>query len=70
MSDAHETAPSASTAEEGGAPEVLVEDRENVLVITLNRPQAKNAMTLNMARLIADALDRLDGEPADRKSVV
>ncbi|GAA2263448.1 crotonase/enoyl-CoA hydratase family protein [Actinomadura luteofluorescens] len=70
MSDAHETAPSAATAEEGGAPEVLVEDRENVLVITLNRPQAKNAMTLNMARLIADALDRLDGDPALRLAVI
>ncbi|SNR55574.1 crotonase/enoyl-CoA hydratase family protein [Actinomadura mexicana] len=70
MSDAHETAPSAATAEEREAPEVLVEDREGVLVITLNRPQAKNAMTWNMARLIAAALDRLDDDPALRLAVI
>ncbi|WP_122817797.1 crotonase/enoyl-CoA hydratase family protein [Nocardioides pantholopis] len=43
------------------APEVLVEQRGSVLVLTLNRPQAKNAMTRTMSELLAAALDRLDG---------
>ncbi len=70
MSDAHDTAPSAATTDAHQAPEVLVEDREGVLVITLNRPRAKNAMTLAMARIIASALDRLDDEPALRLAVI
>ncbi|RAY10752.1 enoyl-CoA hydratase [Actinomadura craniellae] len=70
MSDTHDTAPPAATTDAREAPEVLVEDREGVLVITLNRPQAKNAMTLTMARLIAAALDRLDDEPALRLAVI
>lgn len=53
---------SAETAPE---PEVLVERREpGILVITLNRPLAKNAMTQAMAQLIAAALDELDEDPA------
>lgn len=41
-------------------PEVLVHDQGAVLVLTLNRPHAKNAMTRAMSELIAAALDRLD----------
>jgi enoyl-CoA hydratase len=70
VSDDRDTASPAATTEECEAPEVLVEDREGVLVITLNRPRAKNAMTRAMARLIADALDRLDGDPALRLAVI
>jgi enoyl-CoA hydratase len=40
--------------------DLLVEERGRVLVLTMNRPQAKNAMSLAMARQIADALDVLD----------
>jgi len=42
---------------------VLVEPRGRVLVVTLNRPQARNAVNLDVAQGIAAALDRLDGEP-------
>ncbi|MCX4815200.1 crotonase/enoyl-CoA hydratase family protein [Streptomyces sp. NBC_01239] len=44
-------------------PEVLVDRHDRVLVITVNRPGQKNAMTLAAARVIAEALDRLDGSP-------
>lgn len=45
-------------------PEVLVErDADGVLVLTLNRPHAKNAMTQAMAQRIAAALDELDEDP-------
>jgi len=39
---------------------VLTERRDNVFVITLNRPQARNAVNLPVAEGIAAALDELD----------
>ena len=41
---------------------VLVETRDNVLVITINRPEARNAVNGAVAGGVAAALDRLDGE--------
>jgi enoyl-CoA hydratase len=38
-----------------------------VLLITLNRPEVRNAVNLDLAQGLADALDRLDGD--DRLSV-
>jgi enoyl-CoA hydratase len=43
---------------------VLTERRDNVLLITLNRPQARNAVNLALAEGIAAALDDLDADPA------
>jgi len=40
--------------------ELLLESSEGILTITINRPQARNAMTLAVARSIAAALDELD----------
>ncbi|MER5787368.1 crotonase/enoyl-CoA hydratase family protein [Streptomyces sp. NPDC001980] len=45
------------------APEVLVDAHDRVLVITVNRPAQKNAMTLAAAHLVAEAVDRLDDSP-------
>ena len=42
---------------------VLVEARDNVLVITINRPEARNAVNGAVATGMAEALDRLDAEP-------
>ncbi|MEU6037917.1 crotonase/enoyl-CoA hydratase family protein [Actinomadura sp. NPDC047616] len=44
----------------GAEPELLVEERGPVLVLTMNRPAARNAVTRNMAHRIAEALDLLD----------
>jgi enoyl-CoA hydratase len=41
---------------------VIVETRDNVLVITINRPDARNAVNGAVATGIAEALDRLDAE--------
>jgi enoyl-CoA hydratase len=43
---------------------VRVEARERVLVITIDRPQARNAIDRAVAEGIAAGLDRLDGDPA------
>jgi enoyl-CoA hydratase len=42
--------------------EVLVEAEDGVLIVTINRPEAKNAMTKAAAEAIAAAMDRLDAE--------
>jgi enoyl-CoA hydratase len=41
---------------------VLTERRDGVLLITLNRPDARNAINLALAEGIAAALDALDAE--------
>jgi enoyl-CoA hydratase len=43
-----------------GRPEVVVTAEQGVMVITLNRPHAKNAVTLAVAEGVAAALDELD----------
>jgi enoyl-CoA hydratase len=43
-------------------PAVLTERRDNVLVITLNRPEARNAVNLPLAEGIAAGLDELDAD--------
>jgi enoyl-CoA hydratase len=44
-------------------PHVLTERRDGILVITINRPGQKNAMTLAGAHIIARAVDELDASP-------
>ena len=39
------------------AEEVLTERRDNVLVVTINRADAKNAVNEAVARGVADAMD-------------
>jgi enoyl-CoA hydratase len=43
-----------------GRPEVVVTAEEGVMVISINRPHAKNAVTLAVAEGVAAALDELD----------
>ncbi|HTX45483.1 MAG TPA: crotonase/enoyl-CoA hydratase family protein [Solirubrobacteraceae bacterium] len=43
-------------------PAVLTERRERVLLITINRPDQRNAVNAAVARGIADAMDELDGD--------
>jgi enoyl-CoA hydratase/carnithine racemase len=47
---------------EESAPAVLVERRENVLLITLNRPQVRNAVNAALAEGVGNALDQLDAD--------
>jgi enoyl-CoA hydratase len=49
---------------------VLVEARDGVLEITLNRPEARNAVNRAVAEGVAAALDRLDGEDALRVAIL
>lgn len=52
-------------SQESAAPEeeVLVEQRGRILLITINRPKARNAVNAAVSRGLADAMDRLDSDP-------
>lgn len=43
--------------------EVLTERRDQILVVTINRPQARNAVNRAVAEAMAAAMDDLDGDP-------
>jgi enoyl-CoA hydratase len=45
-------------------PAVLTERRDGVLLITLNRPDARNAVNAALAEGVAEALDELDADDA------
>jgi enoyl-CoA hydratase len=51
-------------------PAVLTERRDGVLVITLNRPEVRNAVNAAVAQGIADALDTLDADDDLRVGVL
>jgi enoyl-CoA hydratase len=50
--------------------EVLVEARDGVQIITINRPEAKNAVNGAVARGVAEALDELDANDELRVGVL
>jgi enoyl-CoA hydratase len=43
--------------------EVMLERTEGVLIITINRPAARNAINTSVAAAIAEAIDELDEQP-------
>jgi enoyl-CoA hydratase len=49
---------------------ILTEDRDGILVITINRPDARNAVNGDVANGMTEALDRLDGEDDLRVGIV
>ena len=55
--------PAADPADRAAAaPEVLTERRGRVLLITLNRPEAMNAINSDLARALLAAVNELDGD--------
>jgi enoyl-CoA hydratase len=42
---------------------VLVEKRGRILIVTINRPKARNAIDAAVSRALADAMDQLDDDP-------
>jgi len=49
---------------------VLTEARDGVLLVTLNRPDARNAVNAALAAGVAAALDRLDGDDELRAGIL
>lgn len=60
---------SGSVASDGPTAPVLLDREGHVLVITLNRPDARNAVNQEMCLVVGDALDEADRNP-DIRAVV
>jgi enoyl-CoA hydratase len=63
MTNETATTPAAETAV-AESPAVLTERRDNVLLITIDRPDVRNAVNAAVAAGIAAALEELDGDDA------
>jgi enoyl-CoA hydratase len=50
--------------------EVLTEERDGVLVVSLNRPEARNAVNEALATAVAEAMERLDESPHLRVGII
>ncbi len=44
-------------------PDALVEQRGHTLIVTLNRPEARNALSTEMLSIMVEAWDRVDNDP-------
>ena len=51
-------------------PHALIERRGHVLVVTMNRPQARNALSGPMMALMRQAWDEVDADPDIRVAVL
>ncbi|WP_026454031.1 crotonase/enoyl-CoA hydratase family protein [Saccharomonospora iraqiensis] len=51
-------------------PHALVEQRGHTLVVTMNRPEARNALTGEMLEILVEAWDRVDTDPEIRACVL
>jgi enoyl-CoA hydratase len=54
----------------GDEPHALVELRGHVLIVTMNRPQARNALTGPMMAIMKEAWDRVDTDPQIRACIL
>ena len=57
-----------SDSEKG--PDALVEQRGHTLIVTLNRPEARNALSTEMLSIMVDAWDRVDNDPEIRTCIL
>jgi enoyl-CoA hydratase len=64
-----EPAPEATAAQEE-QPHALIELRGHVLIVTMNRPQARNALSGPMMALMREAWDRVDSDTRIRACIL
>src|ERR1043165_584136 len=58
------------TAADTQQPHLLIEQRGHVLVVTMNRPEVRNALSGPMLALLREAWDQVDTDPAIRVCVL
>src|SRR5712671_5851553 len=58
------------TVTHGEQPHALIERRDHVLIVTMNRPAARNALSGPMLELMRQAWDTVDGDPGIRACVL
>ncbi len=66
MTSTPATAPAADT----GPPHALIERRGHVLIVTMNRPEVRNALSGPMMALMRQAWDLVDSDPGIRACVL
>ena len=57
-----------SEADKG--PDAIVEQRGHTLIVTLNRPEARNALSTEMLSIMVAAWDRVDNDPGIRSCIL
>ena len=50
--------------------DALVEQRGHTLIVTLNRPHARNALSTEMMEIMVEAWDRVDNDPEIRTCIL
>ena len=60
----------AATADGNGQPHALIERRGHVLIVTMNRPQVRNALSGPMMAIMREAWDQVDSDPGIRVCVL
>ena len=51
-------------------PHALVEQRGPILIVTMNRPRVRNALSAEMMAIMREAWDRVDGDPEIRVCIL
>lgn len=51
-------------------PHCLVEKRDHALIVTMNRPEARNALSGEMMAIMKDAWDQVDNDPDIRAAIL
>lgn len=51
-------------------PDCLVDKRDHVLIVTMNRPEARNALSTEMMAIMRDAWDQVDNDPEIRVAIL
>ena len=64
------TATAHATGSDAGQPHALIERRGHVLIVTMNRPEARNALSAPMMALMRQAWDMADSDPGIRVCVL
>lgn len=58
----------AGISEKG--PDALVEQRGHTLIVTMNRPEKRNALSAEMMQIMVEAWDRVDSDPEIRSCIL
>ena len=54
----------------GKGPDAIIDQRGHTLVLTLNRPEARNALSSEMLLIMVEAWDRVDNDPDIRTCIL
>ena len=62
--------PAMTTTHDASAPHCLVEQIDHKLIITMNRPEARNALSGEMLQIMSDAWDRVNADDTIRVAIL